>query len=86
MRNAGRRAEALRLLDELKRRQQKGYVPAGAFVNAYLGIDDKEQAFIWLERAFQEKSNIFAVAQSASSLRSVAERSSLCGPTPPRRP
>jgi pentatricopeptide repeat protein len=56
--HAGRRTEALRLLDELKRRRQKGYVPAGAFVNAYLGIDDKEQAFAWLERAYQEKSNI----------------------------
>jgi pentatricopeptide repeat protein len=56
--HAGRRTEALRLLHELKRRKQRGYVPAGAFVNAYLGIDDKEQAFAWLERAYQEKSNI----------------------------
>jgi len=56
--HAGRRTEALRLVDELKRRRQRGYVPAGAFVNAYLGIDDKEQAFAWLERAYQEKSNI----------------------------
>lgn len=56
--HAGRRTEALRLLDELKRRRQRAYVPAGAFVNAYLGIDDKEQAFAWLERAYEEKSNI----------------------------
>src|SRR6266481_3703705 len=33
--HSGRRPEALRLLDELKRRQQTGYVPAAAFVNAY---------------------------------------------------
>jgi TolB-like protein/Tfp pilus assembly protein PilF len=56
--HAGRRADALRLLEELKRRQQRGYVPAAAFVNAYLGLDDKEQAFVWFERAYQEKSNI----------------------------
>lgn len=56
--HAGNRAEALRLLDELKRRRQYGYVPAGAFVNAYLGLDDREQAFIWLEQAFKERSNI----------------------------
>jgi pentatricopeptide repeat protein len=56
--HAGQRSEALRLLDELKRRQERGYVPAGAFVNAYLGLDDKEQAFAWLERAYQEQSNI----------------------------
>jgi len=56
--HAGRRTEALRLLDELKRRQQTGYVPAAAFVNAYLGLGDNEQAFARLERAYQEHSQI----------------------------
>jgi TolB-like protein/DNA-binding winged helix-turn-helix (wHTH) protein/Tfp pilus assembly protein PilF len=56
--HAGRRREALGLLHELKRRQQKGYVPAAAFVNAYLGLGDNEQALVWLERAFQEQSMI----------------------------
>ncbi len=56
--HAGRRTEALRLLDELKRRQQAGYVPSAAFVNAYLGLGDNEQTFFWLERAFKERSPI----------------------------
>jgi TolB-like protein/Tfp pilus assembly protein PilF len=56
--HAGRRTDALRLLEELKRRQQTSYVPAAAFVNAYLGLGDNEQAFAWFERAYQEKSNI----------------------------
>jgi Tfp pilus assembly protein PilF len=56
--HAGRRTEALRLVDELKRRQQKGYVPTAAFVNAYLGLGDNEQAFAWLERAYKEHSMI----------------------------
>jgi TolB-like protein/DNA-binding winged helix-turn-helix (wHTH) protein/Flp pilus assembly protein TadD len=56
--HAGRRREALRLLDELKRRQQTSYVPAAPFVNAYLGLGDNEQALAWLERAYQEQSNI----------------------------
>ena len=56
--HAGRRKDALRLLDELKQRRHKGYVPAGAFVNAYLGLEDREQAFAWLEHAYQEQSNI----------------------------
>jgi TolB-like protein/Tfp pilus assembly protein PilF len=56
--HAGRRADALRLLDQLKRRQQKGYVPTAAFVNAYLGLGDNEQAFAWLERAYKEHSTI----------------------------
>jgi TolB-like protein/DNA-binding winged helix-turn-helix (wHTH) protein/Flp pilus assembly protein TadD len=55
---AGRRTDALRLLGELKRRQKIGYVPAGAFVNAYLGLGDKDKTFAWLERAYEEQSNI----------------------------
>jgi tetratricopeptide (TPR) repeat protein len=54
----GRRADALRLLGELKRREQAGYVPAAAFVNAYLGLGDNDEAFKWFERAFQEQSNL----------------------------
>jgi len=56
--HAGRRADALRLLGELKKRQQTGYVPAAAFVNAYVGLDDRDEAFAWFERAYQEKSSI----------------------------
>ncbi len=56
--HAGRRTDALRLLEELKKRKQAGYVPAAAFVNAYLGLGDYDQAFAWFERAYQEKSNI----------------------------
>ena len=55
---AGRRAEALRVLDELHQRRRKGYVPPGAFLNAYLGLGDKESAFVWMERAAEERSNI----------------------------
>lgn len=55
---AGRRGDALHLLAELKQRARAGYVPSGAFVNAYLGLGDKEQAFYWLEQAYREQSNI----------------------------
>ena len=56
--HAGRRSDALRLLEELKQHRKAGYIPAGAFVNAYLGLGDNEQAFYWLEQAYKEKSNI----------------------------
>jgi TolB-like protein len=56
--HAGRRPDALRLLAELHQRQKVGYVPSGAFVNAYLGLGETDQAFAWLERAFEEQSNI----------------------------
>ena len=56
--HAGRRSDALRLLEELKRRKRAGYIPAAAFVNAYLGLGDNDLAFAWLEEAYQEQSNI----------------------------
>ena len=55
---AGRRADALRILDELRRRRRDGYVSPAPLVHAYVGLDDHDQAFIWLERAFQEHANI----------------------------
>ena len=54
----GRRLDALRLLGELKKRQQTGYVPAGAFVTAYVGLGNNDETFAWFERAFKEQSNI----------------------------
>jgi TolB-like protein/Flp pilus assembly protein TadD len=56
--HGGRRAEALRVLEELHRRRKAGYVPPAAFLNAYLGLGDTEEAFKWLERAAEERSNI----------------------------
>jgi TolB-like protein/DNA-binding winged helix-turn-helix (wHTH) protein/tetratricopeptide (TPR) repeat protein len=56
--HAGRRTEALRLIYELERRRQTGYVPAGAFIFPYLGLHDYDRAFVWFERAYQEQSNI----------------------------
>lgn len=49
--HAERRTDALRLLAELKRRKQASYVPADAFVTAYLGLGDSDQVFVWLEEA-----------------------------------
>jgi pentatricopeptide repeat protein len=56
--HAGRRNDALRLLAELKERRKAGFIPAAAFVNAYLGLSDNEQAFYWLEQAYAEQSDI----------------------------
>ena len=61
--HAGRRSDALRLLAELKRRKQSSYVPAGAFVTAYIGLGDNEQAFDWLEQAYKERCNLLELIQ-----------------------
>ena len=56
--HAGRRTDAFRLLAELQERSKAGYVPAAAFVNAYLGLGENDRAFVWLEQAYKEQSNI----------------------------
>lgn len=61
--HAGQRTKALQLLDELQRRQKKGYVPAAAFLHAYLGLGDTEQAFVWLQKAYDEHSAILQFAK-----------------------
>jgi TolB-like protein/DNA-binding winged helix-turn-helix (wHTH) protein/Flp pilus assembly protein TadD len=55
---AGRRADALRILAELKRRKQHGYVAAASFVIVYLGLGENEHAFAWLEEAYKERSGM----------------------------
>ena len=55
---AGRRSDALRILAELKKRRQQGYVAAASFVIVYLGLGENEEAFTWLGEAYKERSNI----------------------------
>ena len=57
---AGQRAEALKLVSELKRLDERvgpedRNIPRFSFIFAYAGLGDKEQAFAWLERAYQER-------------------------------
>ncbi len=56
--HAGRRAEGLGLLAELRQRQKRGYVNPAAFVNAYLGLGDNEKALAALEQAYAGQSSI----------------------------
>ncbi|HYX90086.1 MAG TPA: tetratricopeptide repeat protein, partial [Myxococcaceae bacterium] len=53
---AGQRDEALNLVAEMKRieAEEPGYAPFN-MVYAYAGLGDKEQAFAYLERAYQER-------------------------------
>jgi len=55
---AGDRTEALRLVNELKQRREIGYIPAGALINPHLALGAYDEAFVWFERAYQEKSSI----------------------------
>ena len=57
---AGRREEALKLVGELKRVDERleaegRSIPRFSFIWAYAGLGDKEQAFAWLEKAYRER-------------------------------
>ena len=53
---AGQREEALKLVGELKRveAEERGFVAPFGIIWAYAGLGDKEQAFAWLEKSYQE--------------------------------
>jgi TolB-like protein/DNA-binding winged helix-turn-helix (wHTH) protein/Flp pilus assembly protein TadD len=55
---AGHRAEALRLIVELKQRQRTGYVQATSFINPNLALGNYDEAFVWFERAYQQQEGI----------------------------
>jgi len=57
---AERKADALKIVTELLELNKTRYVTPAALVNVYLGLGDKEQAFVWLEKAYQERSNYIA--------------------------
>jgi tetratricopeptide (TPR) repeat protein len=50
---AGRKREAMKLIDELKEGYREHYIPASVFAQAYIGLDEDE-AMTWLERAYEE--------------------------------
>ena len=52
----GRRAEALRVLKELEENYAQGKSLGMYLAAVYVGLGDKEQAFAWLEKDFQQHS------------------------------
>jgi TolB-like protein/cytochrome c-type biogenesis protein CcmH/NrfG len=53
---AGKKAEALRILDELRELSKKRYVPAYSIAIISAGLNDKDQAFEWLNKAYADRS------------------------------
>lgn len=57
---AGRKAEANKVLDELLELNRRRYVTPVALAQIYIGLGDKDRAFAWLEKAYQERSYFMA--------------------------
>jgi tetratricopeptide (TPR) repeat protein len=54
---AGRRDEARKVLDELRDLSKQKYVTAYGVALVYAGLGEKDEAFAWLDRAFDERSH-----------------------------
>ncbi len=54
---AGKGGEALKIMDELKRLSKETYVSPYDVAAIYVGLGQKDQAFDWLEKAYQERSD-----------------------------
>jgi DNA-binding winged helix-turn-helix (wHTH) protein/TolB-like protein/Flp pilus assembly protein TadD len=52
---AGKTAEAQQVLAELREMQTRRYVSSYTVAAIYTGLGDKDQAFKWLERAYEER-------------------------------
>ena len=52
---AGETGKALRVLDELKELSRKRYVSPVDMAVVYTGLGDHKSAFLWLERAYQQR-------------------------------
>jgi tetratricopeptide (TPR) repeat protein len=51
---AGKKHEAMKLIDELNEMARHRYVAPSVFVNAYLGLGDKDKALTWIEKGYEE--------------------------------
>ena len=52
---SGKREEAIKTANQMHEVARQRYVPAYGFGVAYAGLGDKDQAFQWLERSFQDR-------------------------------
>ena len=70
---AGRKRDANKIVNELLQLQKQRYVTPMAFVYVYIGLGNKDQTFVWLEKAYGERSNhiaFFKVSPVVDPLRS----------------
>ena len=60
---SGRQAEAKKILGDLKELSKSKYVSPYGIAAVYAGLDDKDQALQWLERAYEEHSGWISFLQ-----------------------
>jgi len=61
---SGRKADAEKILRQITDLSGKGYVPAYAFAEIYLGLGDRQNALASLEKAYDDRSMILAYVKA----------------------
>ena len=58
---SGNKAEARKILDELKQQANRKYISPGTMADLYFLLGDKDQAFALLEKAYNEHDNMIVL-------------------------
>lgn len=58
---SGKRIEALKIIDHLKELSASNYIAPYNVAAVHAGLGDKDQAFAWLDRAYNERSSMLAL-------------------------
>ena len=70
---AGRADDARKTLDEILARAKRGYVSPFYIANAYFGLGDKDNGFLWLQKAYEERSEFLVFINVAPSFDNVRD-------------
>jgi tetratricopeptide (TPR) repeat protein len=54
---SGQRSESLNLLDELRKQAKQRSISAYYIALIYAGLGEKDQAFVWLEKAYKQNAD-----------------------------
>jgi TolB-like protein/DNA-binding winged helix-turn-helix (wHTH) protein/Tfp pilus assembly protein PilF len=68
---SGQQAKAKQALAKLEEWNQRQELDAAAFAGAYLALGNKDQAFVWLEKAYVQHSNLLVTLRVEPSYNSV---------------
>ena len=68
---AGKEKEALAIVLSLEERVRRGEVSAFLPAVVYAGLNDKDKAFYWLERAYQQRSNWLTLLKAGHRLKNL---------------
>lgn len=65
---SGKQAEAKKVLEELKELSKHRYVSPYNIACVYAGLEDKDQAFEWLERGYTERTSYMVLLKTETTL------------------